>query len=223
MINKWTNSYLIFILAILGIGVAFFERSFIQIFTLNSIFFLTMLLIFLNAWHREDRQLSSQQISGFLFLVILAILSNVFIEANFFPSQRNTFVMIDALIKIGFYGYGWLSTVKTLMRRKKITGQTIILAITGYIFIGIICSFFYYTVWEIEPSAFHLTIPTEYQLKSWNLAMYFSLTTLTTLGYGDIVPVHRLLMFIATFEAIVGTIYLTVIIARLISLDLTPD
>jgi hypothetical protein len=48
--------------------------------------------------------------------------------------------------------------------------------------------------------------------------MYFSLITLTTIGYGDIIPVGRWVMVLVNFEAMAGAIYLTVIVARLVSL-----
>lgn len=48
--------------------------------------------------------------------------------------------------------------------------------------------------------------------------MYFSFMTLTTVGYGDIIPVNKWAMALANFEAIIGAFYLTVIIARLVSL-----
>lgn len=53
--------------------------------------------------------------------------------------------------------------------------------------------------------------------------MYFSLITLTTVGYGDIFPIDKWVMVLANFEAMTGAIYLTVIVARLVSLYSTPD
>lgn len=129
-----------------------------------------------------------------------------------------TLLLIDGGLKTGFYGYGCLSTAKILMKRQKITGQTIVLAITSYLFIGVTWAFIYFTIWEINPRAFHIVVPEQEQLQSWNLVMYFSMTTLTTLGYGDIIPIDRTLMLAANFEAMAGAIYLTVIVARLVSL-----
>jgi hypothetical protein len=47
--------------------------------------------------------------------------------------------------------------------------------------------------------------------------MYFSLTTLTTTGYGDITALNPMLRMWAVFEAVVGTIYNATVIARLVS------
>lgn len=50
--------------------------------------------------------------------------------------------------------------------------------------------------------------------------LYFSFSTLTTAGYGDIVPVHPLARSVANFEAITGQLYIVLLIGRLLSLHL---
>jgi hypothetical protein len=49
--------------------------------------------------------------------------------------------------------------------------------------------------------------------------LYFSLTTLTTVGYGDITPVHPLARSLANFEALIGQLYPAILIARLVSME----
>jgi hypothetical protein len=53
--------------------------------------------------------------------------------------------------------------------------------------------------------------------------LYYSFTTLTTLGYGDIVPVNKFAMILANMEAIVGMMYPAIYIARLVSLYTTQN
>jgi len=50
--------------------------------------------------------------------------------------------------------------------------------------------------------------------------LYFSLTTLTSTGYGDVLPVHPLARGLATFEAVVGQLFIATLFARLINLHL---
>lgn len=52
--------------------------------------------------------------------------------------------------------------------------------------------------------------------------LYFSLTTLTSTGYGDIVPVHPLARSLANAEAVVGQLFLAIFMARLVSLHQRP-
>ena len=51
---------------------------------------------------------------------------------------------------------------------------------------------------------------------------YFSFITLSTVGYGDITPVSRIARWLAAMEAMTGLLYVTVLIARLVSLYSTP-
>jgi hypothetical protein len=50
--------------------------------------------------------------------------------------------------------------------------------------------------------------------------LYFSFSTLTTLGYGDIAPVHPLVRSIANLEAVIGQLYPATLLARLVSLEI---
>jgi hypothetical protein len=51
--------------------------------------------------------------------------------------------------------------------------------------------------------------------------LYFSLTTLTTTGYGDIVAVDPLARSLANLEAVIGPFYLAMTVARLVTMGLT--
>ena len=46
--------------------------------------------------------------------------------------------------------------------------------------------------------------------------LYFSFSTLTTIGFGDIVPISRGAQMAAIFEGIVGTLFLAILIAKLV-------
>lgn len=52
----------------------------------------------------------------------------------------------------------------------------------------------------------------------WQEFMYYSYVTLTTLGYGDILPVTMVAKAAVSLEAIIGVMYVTIIMARLVSL-----
>lgn len=56
------------------------------------------------------------------------------------------------------------------------------------------------------------------QVLPWQTLIYYSYSTLTTLGYGDILPVSPWARAAATLEALVGVLYITVIMARLVGL-----
>ena len=53
--------------------------------------------------------------------------------------------------------------------------------------------------------------------------MYFSLVTLTTVGFGDIAAVHPLARSLVMLEAVIGTLYPAILIARLVSLQIEHE
>ena len=53
--------------------------------------------------------------------------------------------------------------------------------------------------------------------------MYFSLSTLTTSAYGDITPLNALARSLANLEALTGQLYPAILIARLVSMEMTEE
>jgi len=87
-------------------------------------------------------------------------------------------------------------------------------ALAGYLLIGLFCGHLY---WAIE---LHFPHSIEAPAGGFDLAkgIYFSFATLTTCGYGDVVPHTDVTRGISTLEAVSGQLYLAVLVARLISL-----
>jgi voltage-gated potassium channel Kch len=70
------------------------------------------------------------------------------------------------------------------------------------------------------PDAFHGLPPTGSEYGSGAALLYFSFSTLTTVGYGDIVPVYPLARNLANLEAVIGQLFPATLLARLISLEI---
>ena len=54
-------------------------------------------------------------------------------------------------------------------------------------------------------------------------SLYFSLSTLTTTGYGDTTPVHPIVRSLANFEAVIGQLFPATLLARLVTLHATGE
>ena len=100
--------------------------------------------------------------------------------------------------------------------------------------IGAICIFFVigllwaliYTLLEIfQPGSFSITAVQAPGIQQETLGqlMYFSYVTLTTLGYGDVVPVTDASRMLATIEAMIGQLYIAIVIARLVGLHISQS
>jgi voltage-gated potassium channel Kch len=97
-----------------------------------------------------------------------------------------------------------------------ITYNRIIGAVLLYITVGVFFVALYIITAVLIPDAFrgltirpHASLPTDF--------VYFSFVTLTTVGYGDIVPVDPLVRSLCNIEAIIGQIFPATILARLVS------
>lgn len=93
-------------------------------------------------------------------------------------------------------------------------------AIAAYLLIGIVFACLYDLVRGFDPGAFlhHGSAPDETgAVVSY---LFFSFVTLTTTGYGDIVPVHPIARSLAMLEALTGQLYLAILLARLVSLEI---
>jgi voltage-gated potassium channel Kch len=115
-----------------------------------------------------------------------------------------------------------------VLGKKRVTFDTISAALCVYLFFGLTWSVAYSVLEFLEPGSFLYQgqpIPpaTEGTVNSAQDTMqwaYYSYITLTTLGYGDIVPATPKGRGLAVLEAVVGQLYLTVLVARLVGLHI---
>lgn len=106
--------------------------------------------------------------------------------------------------------------LRPLLKAKETNFNMLCGAISGYLLIGVAWAVSYGMFEALRPGSFTLLDPDSTVV--WSQFLYFSLTTLTTLGYGDLTPLTPSAGIWATLEAVAGTLYVAVLIARLVSL-----
>jgi hypothetical protein len=93
-------------------------------------------------------------------------------------------------------------------------------AVVLYLNFAIIFGSAYRVMWDLIPTAFaNLAAPAS-GFSEIDTMLYFTLTTLTTTGLGDITPVHPFARNPTNLEAIIGQLYPATILARLVTLEL---
>jgi hypothetical protein len=88
-------------------------------------------------------------------------------------------------------------------------------AIAGYLLLGLTWANLYELLALRLPGAFS---GAEFAGTTYRW-VYFSFVTLTTVGYGDVIPIHPLARSFANLEALTGQLYPAILLARLVSLE----
>ena len=122
------------------------------------------------------------------------------------------------LIGCAFFAYVTAIIFRDTFFSTYVSLNTIIGAICVYMQIGLFFGFAFTVVDLVDPSAFADIAHSESLVSRF---IYFSFVTLTTLGYGDIAPLSPSARSLAVLEAIIGQVYLTVLVARLVGLHLS--
>ncbi len=107
-----------------------------------------------------------------------------------------------------------------------INANRIIGAVSIYLVLGLIWAFLYSILETLQPGSFTMANDGAGKGLAENLvshSIYFSSVTLTTLGYGDIVPISRPARMFATLEATLGQLYIAIVIARLVGLHISQN
>jgi hypothetical protein len=104
-------------------------------------------------------------------------------------------------------------------RAGPVTGHRIQGGIAGYLLLGLVWAQAYALVEILHPGSFSGAINAAAGHRSF---AYFSFVTLTTVGYGDILPVHPAARSLAMLEAVTGPLYIAILLARLVSLAMAP-
>ena len=103
-----------------------------------------------------------------------------------------------------------------VVRAERVTHDVISGAIAVYLLMGIAWAVIYLLIEGLRPGSFALGEAAQGTV--WGQLLYFSFTTLTTLGYGDVTPLSPTARIWAVFEAIFGTLFLAVLVSRLVGL-----
>ena len=103
-----------------------------------------------------------------------------------------------------------------------VTRQRLEGAVAAYLFITITFALSYNLISIAIPGAleFSRDLPDIYNPRFIYAFNYFSISTITTLGFGDIIPVHPIARTLTMIEALVGQLYPAILLARLVSLSI---
>lgn len=153
--------------------------------------------------------------------IIFALLAFFGNWVTILTEYNKVYVVIDYIVSIAFLSLITFIVIKYVIEEQKITVNTLLGAVCGYLLIGLTWSFIHLLIFILDPAAYSMSAEDlkSSEVRSMNF-IYYSFVTISTLGYGDIAPVSSIAKTFSWLEAVTGQIYLTVWIAQLVGLHI---
>jgi len=145
---------------------------------------------------------------------------------HFDPST--SYALPRYILAILFFMYIGGTILSHVLKAERVTFDKICAALCSYLLLGLIFALLYSLLEFLDPGTFlsggeviPQGDPRAFYGAGMGQAIYFSFTTLTTLGYGDITGATPVAKNLSVLEAIIGQIYLVVLVARLVGLEIS--
>jgi voltage-gated potassium channel len=123
-----------------------------------------------------------------------------------------------------FFGFVAWSQLRSVLKQRAVTSETISNAVSVYLLMGLTWGLLYVVIFLRHPEAFSFgASPPPEQQHVFPIFIYFSLTTLSTIGFGDITPLTLPARYAAVAEGIAGQFYLAILVARLVGMQMSQS
>lgn len=201
---KGRFSYLFVSLLLLLLVYPFFKQKSFETFVL----WVLGLFVFAAAIYADSDSKKHSFIAASLGISYLGLsFMNLFLE-NFIFSAMLT------ILAVVFFTYTIKLIIEHLLNNHELSSNTVYGAAAVYLLLGVIFAsiFHFASIVDINSFSSDDGVVTDY-----GDHLYFSFVTLTTVGYGDVHPDSKMVRSLSVFEAVLGQLYLAVLVALLIS------
>lgn len=159
------------------------------------------------------------------FFIIAFNFVGVGLNVLFLFQYHEIFLLLNHIVISTVLAYVIISLTRYLITCSVVTSYTIYAALSAFLLIALLWAFLYGIVDMVEPGAFRMPADISSEGRIANLGsirsfhgLYFSLVTITTLGYGDISPITVKARMLCSAEAFVGQMFMAVMVARLVGI-----
>jgi hypothetical protein len=124
------------------------------------------------------------------------------------------------ILTISFLAFTLVTLLRAVLRTERVTSDTIYGAISVYLLMALAWAAAYLLLVTLQPNAIAMdgTRHPNHAM-DWFDCVFYSFVTLTSVGYGDIVPITAQARSLSILEAVSGMMYMAVLIARLVALQ----
>jgi Ion channel len=157
----------------------------------------------------------AQWITGVFLALPTAILNTWF---TFHPGSSGLAV-ISLVSTLMFLSFTLITLLRAVLRAETVTRDTIYGALSVYLLMAFVWGIAYLLLETLQPGGLSMDIARHPNHKvDWFDCMFYSFVTLTSLGYGDMVPISAQCRSLSVLEAVSGIMYVAVLVARLVGL-----
>ncbi len=153
------------------------------------------------------RRVADVLVALFITIIVVQITYGLATDTALFGREATrplTLLILSALAP--------LVVVRRLLQHRTVTTGTLLGAISAFLLMTIAFCYAFLSIEELQATPFFG------QAQPTTSFMYFSLSTITTVGYGDLTPITPLARLVATAEAVSGQVYLVTFVAMLVGL-----
>lgn len=192
------------------IGIAPFIREYIKLHSFLTIAFSGILIAVIYAISHTKRQ---------AILVTLVIVPMLVLNWVLFWIKIPSVFTAAYLSDILFLAFTIAMILRFIIKADHVTRDVLFAAVVVYLLIGVTWSMIFTLLEHHAPGSFDFL---NGQIQNSGYAfIYYSFVTLTTLGYGDVVPLTSQAGALAILEALIGQLYLAVMLATLVGLHIS--
>ncbi len=139
----------------------------------------------------------------------------------FLIEDVRSLAMANILTNLIFFGYVIVQLLHAVFRAPRVTREVVAASLCGYLLLGLLWASAFALLEVCDPGSFEgaLLLGSDPQAG----LLYFSFVTLTSLGYGDVLPVSVEAKSLAAFEVVMGQFYMTVLVARLVGMQIAQQ
>ena len=197
------------------VGVILFHPMIDNIVHVQFLIEIFISLLFLSCIFAVSFKKHHPIIAALLALPTFTIMwTSHFVDIGGFEHVKNLFGMLFML-------YLTILFLEHFFRQDEINREVIFGALVVYLLMGLMWGYGYTLLEHLLPGSFnHPASLAELDLDALD---YFSFVTMTTLGYGDIAPASDSARAMVMIQAVTGQVYLAVLVARLVGLNIAQE
>lgn len=214
--TKWKSlrflQLLIFTLIVLLARACWHQNIFLDL--MFSLLYFNVMRVTISATISNTKKSRLDEILTFLWLTTITF-------KHFITFHEGLLSAIDEVLAISLFAICVFNISKYILTSKRVTEDTLFAAVMNYILIVMLFAQVYEGVDGVIANGFsylnqNINI-NDVNILTSSIFTYFSFVTITTLGYGDMIPTQPITQILAAIEAVVGQFYVAIIVSWLVS------